>query len=161
MMGPDSTFTFGKYRGLSVAAIARFDPRYLSWANENLDSVSFNDDAKAIIRPALRIEREQSMQRQNAWAWGFGQQARSAGERWRHNAIKIEHQERFNAGQEPCRCFPNNWSSCSYCGGTGWVASVGTHPEGQDGEAGLVRSMGDAVGEAETPNPSPITPNGA
>lgn len=42
-----------------------------------------------------------------------------------------------------------------------YAASVGTHPEGQDGEAGLVRSMGDAVGEAETPNPSPITPNGA
>lgn len=41
------------------------------------------------------------------------------------------------------------------------AASVGTHPEGQDGKAGLVRSMGDAVGAAETPNPSPITPNGA
>jgi hypothetical protein len=40
-------------------------------------------------------------------------------------------------------------------------ASVGTHPEGQDGEAGLVRSMGDAVPKADAKPLSPITPNGA
>jgi len=38
------------------------------------------------------------------------------------------------------------------------LASVGTHPEGQDGEAGLVRSMGDAVPKADaqtTPSENP------
>ena len=41
---------------------------------------------------------------------------------------------------------------------TFYPASVGTHPEGQDGEAGLVRSMGDAVPKADaqtTPSENP------
>lgn len=117
-----SPLSFGKYRGLSIAAVIRFDPAYISWARANLPSVNFGGDVIDALRPALREEREESLNRQNAWAWGFGAGAKRAASNRRNRKIEIEHEERRKAGQDLCpSCFPHVRRSCVACHGIGWV----------------------------------------
>jgi len=117
----DSVLRFGKYRGLSVRAIARFDALYLIWAEKNLSSFSISDDAKQAVLAGARKEYERSLDRQNGWAWGFGACAKKAADTDRSRRIQIEHEERRRAGQTTCECFPNSYKSCPSCHGAGWI----------------------------------------
>lgn len=154
MMGLSSILRFGKYRGLSVGAIIRFDPRYLSWARENVGGFTLDAAALESLRPALREEREQSMGRQNAWCWGFGRGAREAADARRHRAIRIEHEERRKVGQETCpKCFPDNWSFCDACKGAGWITpprDSGSDAKHENAErSGAVEPEGSQSGDSE------------
>jgi hypothetical protein len=122
-MGLKSVFRFGKYKGLTVAAVIRFNPGYLAWMLKNIDGADFDAEARKAGQQALNEEREQSMQRQNGWAWGFGAEVRAAATSYRHATIQIEHEERRKAGQTPCpACFPSAHRECPDCGGVGWIA---------------------------------------
>lgn len=93
-----TTLAFGKYQGLRVSAVLRFNPSYLWWAHKNLDRVSFDDAALDAIKAECRKEQTASLDRQNAWAWGFGSGARRTVQRIRRSKIEIEHEERRKAG---------------------------------------------------------------
>lgn len=93
-----SVLRFGKYQGLSVGAVLRFNPFYLWWAHKNLDRVTFDAETLDAIKAECRKEQAGSMDRQNAWAWGFGSGAKRTAEKLRHRKIAIEHEERRKAG---------------------------------------------------------------
>lgn len=93
-----SVLPFGKYTGLTVAAVLRFNPFYLWWAHKNLERVSFDDEALSAIKAECRKEQAASLDRQNAWAWGFGSGAKRTAQSIRHRKIEIEHEERRKAG---------------------------------------------------------------
>lgn len=93
-----SVLRFGKYQGLSVGAVLRFNPFYLWWTHKNLDRVSFHADTLDAIKAACREEQASSLDRQNAWAWGFGSGAKRTADKLRHRKIEIEHEERRKAG---------------------------------------------------------------
>ncbi len=95
----NTKLSFGKYAGLTVSAVASFNPRYLIWACRNLDSVTLDDVAMNAIRSAAAKEQRFSLEQQNAWAWGFGGGAKSARQRHSAQLIRIEHEERRKAGQ--------------------------------------------------------------
>jgi hypothetical protein len=96
----ESVLRFGKYSGLSVRAILRFDPRYIGWLRANLDGgFPLDDDAKEAWVKAEREDRQQSMNRQEGWAWGFGAAVKSAAQSSMRHKIKVEHEERRKAGQ--------------------------------------------------------------
>jgi len=116
----ESVLAFGKYRGLPVAAVVRFNPSYLGWLRDQGKEMAA--DLVEVLRSALCAERKQSLQNQNAWAWGFGADVRSAKQRRDGDLIRIEHEERRKVGQETCHCFPHNWPSCPDCNGVGWIS---------------------------------------
>ena len=92
-----SEFTFGKYRGLTVEEVASFNPSYLAWAVHNLDHFDLDKEARQLGQRALTEHREQSFQRQNAWAWGFGSGARRSAEKWQAIMYRREFEARSNA----------------------------------------------------------------
>lgn len=102
----NSVLRFGKYRGLTVGAVARFNPRYLTWAEESLDRFALDSEARKVVWQEARAAERFSINQQDAWAWGFGRDAKAARERRNARLIKIEHEERRKAGQEchigPC-----------------------------------------------------------
>jgi len=156
--GPGEPLRFGKYAGLSPAAVLRFDPQYLVWVSKNLMKVALPDSIVEAAKDSARKERSASFERQNAWAWGFGREARVSRDRLVLKRIKIEHEERRNAGQKTCHCFPKAWGSCPDCKGAGWVqaAQAMSARQGQDPQ-GLGAKPASAVGNADAPNPIPDT----
>lgn len=97
-LGLESILRFGKYEGLSIGAIIRFDAGYISWCKQNLDWFSINEEARQAFAKEISKDRRASLSRQDAWCWGFGAGAKSALERETHRKIKIEHDERRKAG---------------------------------------------------------------
>lgn len=95
----NSTLSFGKYRGLTVGAVARFNPLYLTWAEENLRRFDLDTEARKVVYQEARAAERFSINQQDAWAWGFGRGAKAARERRTARLIKIEHEERRKAGQ--------------------------------------------------------------
>lgn len=93
-----SVLRFGKYKGLSVSAVLRFNPFYLWLMHKNLDRVTFDETALDAIKAECRKEQDASLDRQNAWAWGFGDGARRTVQKIRRRKIQIEHEERRKAG---------------------------------------------------------------
>lgn len=93
-----STLRFGKYKGLTVEAVMKFNPRYFAWAVKNVEGFDLDAEARKVGQRAINAEREFSMNQQNAWAWGFGGEAKSARQRREMRKIKIEHDERRKAG---------------------------------------------------------------
>lgn len=93
-----SVFTFGQYKGLTVAAVIKFNARYLRWAVNNVPWFDLDAEARKAGQRAINAEEDQAMERQNAWAWGFGAGARRARESAQMGRIKIELAERKAAG---------------------------------------------------------------
>lgn len=93
-----SKLPFGKHKGLTVAAVLRFDPGYFSWARRTIDGFALDDAAMAAFKTANTREWNAKMERQNGWAWGFGAAAKHNAERDRFRKIQIEHEERRKAG---------------------------------------------------------------
>jgi len=56
-VGGEIRFSFGKYRGQPLDAVARMKPDYLQW----MLTQDFFDDTKAIIQDALRSSRRRAM----------------------------------------------------------------------------------------------------
>lgn len=96
--GLNDALPFGKYKGLSIGAIARFDPMYLLWIKRNLDRFHWQPAALEVAKKAWTRAYYATADRQNAWAWGFGAGAKSSVAHARHAAIKIEAEERRKAG---------------------------------------------------------------
>ena len=94
-----SRLTFGKYRGIPVSGVLRFNPQYLLWAAKNLEWFKLDADAEGACKVATKKLRNASSERQNAWAWGFGKEARAASDAQFLRLIDIEQEERRKAGQ--------------------------------------------------------------
>jgi hypothetical protein len=94
----ETALTFGKYRGLSVAAIIRFNAKYLAWAIKNVPAFDLDAEARKVGQRAINAENAFSLNQQNAWAWGFGRNAKSAREKHTLRMIQIEREERRKAG---------------------------------------------------------------
>lgn len=92
--GLNSVIGFGKYRGLTVAAVIKFNPRYLAWAVKNVAGFDLDAEARKIGQRAINAEREFGMNQQNAWAYGYGLEAKEARRRHDRRMIEIEHRER-------------------------------------------------------------------
>ncbi|RVT93743.1 hypothetical protein [Sphingomonas crocodyli] len=94
VLGWNDPMPFGKYKGLSVRAIASFNPSYLAWAVKNLDSFDLTPEARKLGQRELNIHRQQSANRQQGWAWGFGASVKRAAEKWQEEMIRREYAER-------------------------------------------------------------------
>ncbi|GLI99100.1 hypothetical protein [Sphingobium sp. BS19] len=88
---------FGKYKGMLISEIASFNPKYLAWAVNNLSKFDLTPNARKLGQRELNKHREQSMQRQNGWAWGFGKAVKSAASAWSARLIHLEHEARNRA----------------------------------------------------------------
>lgn len=95
--GTSDPLPFGKYAGLSIGAIARFDPAYLLWIKRNLTNFAWTDEALALAKKAWTRDYYQKQGRQNGWAWGCGSAVRRAAEAQRESRIRIEAEERRKA----------------------------------------------------------------
>lgn len=95
----DSVLTFGKYKGLPVRAVLRFNARYFGWAVKNIEWFDMDAEARKVAQRAINKERQMALNQQEAWAWGFGRDARSARQKHDYRMIQIENEERRNAGQ--------------------------------------------------------------
>jgi hypothetical protein len=93
-----SVLTFGKYKGLTVAAVIKFNASYFHWAINNVPWFDMDADARKIAQRAVNKEREFSLQQQNAWAWGFGYEAKHGRRAYDRERIAIEFAERRKAG---------------------------------------------------------------
>ena len=56
-------------------------------------------EARKVAQRAINKERQMALNQQEAWAWGFGRDARSARQKHDYRMIEIENEERRNAGQ--------------------------------------------------------------
>lgn len=92
-LGLTTPLTFGKYQGLTVESVAKFDPAYLLWIKQNVTRLEWADDALAYAKKAWSRDYRQKMDRQNAWAWGFGRDARDARDRQTMKRLRIEIEE--------------------------------------------------------------------
>ncbi|WP_447724672.1 exodeoxyribonuclease X C-terminal domain-containing protein [Sphingomonas koreensis] len=99
--GLNDPLPFGKYKGLSIGAIAKFDPAYLLWIKRNLERFQWSPDALSLAKNAWTRDYFQRLERQNGWAWGFGRDVRACANRARSRAIGIELDERRKAGLLP------------------------------------------------------------
>lgn len=90
VLGWDEPLWFGKYNGLLVSEVASFNPGYLAWAVNNLDQFDLSPHARKMGQRQLDLHRQQSSERQNGWAWGFGRAVRSAAESWRSRLVRLE-----------------------------------------------------------------------
>jgi hypothetical protein len=94
-----SVLTFGKYKGLTVRAVIRFDARYFGWAVKNVPWFDLDAEARKIGQRAINDEKRFASNQQEAWAWGFGLSAKNAREKYDSRRHSIEYEERRNAGQ--------------------------------------------------------------
>lgn len=106
---------FGKYKGLTVEAISKFDASYLLWLKHN--GVKFSDEAIAYAKPLWTREYRQRGARQEGWAWGFGSAVKRENDREQARRISIEHEERGKAGH--IWCCPETY--CGKCNGVHWL----------------------------------------
>lgn len=97
--GINDPLAFGKYAGLSIRAIARFDPAYLLWIKRNLASFRFTTDALELAKTAWTKDYYRKLERQNGWAWGCGAAVKRDADQARSRAIDIEIEERRNAAR--------------------------------------------------------------
>lgn len=88
---------FGKYKGLTVEAVGKFDASYLLWLNQKTDA-EFDDEALAYAKPLWTGEYRQKSENMNAWAWGFGRDVRQSKDKAMTRNIRIEMDERRKAG---------------------------------------------------------------
>lgn len=93
-LGWNDAMRFGKYKDLLISEIASFNPQYLAWACKNLDGFDLTPEARKLGQRELNRHREQSMQRQNGWAWGFGREVKAASEAWSMRLWKLERDAR-------------------------------------------------------------------
>ena len=89
---------FGKYKGLTVEAVGKFNALYLLWLKQNCERHTLSAEAIEYAKPLWSREYRESMTRQEAWAWGFGNGAKRSAEHARSRAIQIECEERRKAG---------------------------------------------------------------
>lgn len=90
---------FGKYKGLTVGAVLKFNPEYLWWLLQNIDAFRLEPQVREKVRKATIADRQFALNQQDAWAWGFGREAKSARSRDNLRRIKIEQEERSKAAQ--------------------------------------------------------------
>lgn len=90
ILGWQDPIWFGKYAGLLVREVAGFNPQYLAWAVTNLDRFDLTPEARKLGQQQLNLHRQQSSNRQNGWAWGFGSAVKSAAQSWRSKLIRLE-----------------------------------------------------------------------
>ncbi len=103
--GLQDPLRFGKYKGLCIEAIAKFDPAYLLWIKRNLEWFAWAPEALDHAKVAWTRDYHQKLERQNAWAWGCGAAVKREAQRARSNAIAIELQERRKAATpKPTGC---------------------------------------------------------
>jgi len=88
---------FGKYRGLCVEAVCRFDPAYLLWVKRTLN-LAWQPEALSMAKKAWSKDHFAKLERQNAWAWGFGAGAKVSRDKESIRRIKAEFEERRKAG---------------------------------------------------------------
>lgn len=93
-----SVLTFGKYKGLTVAAVIKFNAKYLGWAVANVPWFDLDEEARKIGQRAINKEDDFSSAQMNAWAWGFGLNAKNARSKRDRKATAIEFEERRQAG---------------------------------------------------------------
>ena len=106
---------FGKYKGLTVEAVGKFDASYLLWLKRK--GTEFSAEAIEYAKPLWTREYRQRGARQEGWAWGFGSAAKRDAERYGARRIRIEHEERNKAGHIWC-CAE---TYCAKCSGTNWL----------------------------------------
>ncbi len=97
LLGWNDAIPFGKFKGLLVREVAQFNPQYLAWAVNNLEHFNLTDEARKLGQRELNNHREQSMQRQNGWAYGFGASVKTAADKWRSRMVHLEMQARAAA----------------------------------------------------------------
>ena len=88
---------FGKYKGLTVEAIGKFDASYLLWLKREAGA-QFDDAALDYAKPLWTREYQQKSSNMNAWAWGFGRDVKQSKDRDTTRKIRIEMDERRKAG---------------------------------------------------------------
>lgn len=98
MHGLSSVLTFGKYKGLPVAAVIKFNAKYLGWAVANVPWFDLDAEARKIGQQAINKEDDFALGQMNAWAWGFGYDAKQGRKRYDRRRIDIEFEERRKAG---------------------------------------------------------------
>jgi hypothetical protein len=93
-------FRFGKYKGLTVADVASFNPFYLTWAIKNVPGFDLTAEARKLGQRQLNLHEQQSMNRQEGWAWGFGRAVKSAANSWRGKMVELEMAARRRAAEQ-------------------------------------------------------------
>lgn len=65
---PDEwAFTFGKYKGRTIADIAKKDPDYICWCYFN---VEWFEPVKETLHAAAALANKRQREKDEAWAWG-------------------------------------------------------------------------------------------
>lgn len=84
----------GKYIGLPLSSIIKFNPGYILWMSNKFSHFKLDDEfRKEVVKKYSEYERFIGNQ-QNAWAHGFGKNAKSARMKYDSEMISIEFEER-------------------------------------------------------------------
>lgn len=65
-----AVLTFGKYKGETIAEVAKHNPLYIKWCVLNLSWFELDDAGRREVGRLCGIERQNKAARQEAWAWG-------------------------------------------------------------------------------------------
>jgi hypothetical protein len=80
---------FGKYKGCRVDEVVQKAPEYILWLEENI-AYKVPEHLTDAYRQALKDFREFEYNQANAWAWGFGKQAKNAWARRRARQSELQ-----------------------------------------------------------------------
>lgn len=95
--GLDYIFTYGKYKGLTIRAVLRFNPQYILWLRNSNKDFGLTKEAFSIYKEAIIKYRSFMLMQQDAWAHGFGLQAKQARTNYDRKMAQIEQEERTKA----------------------------------------------------------------
>ena len=90
----------GKYKGLSVGAIIKFNPAYIMWMKKELVWFVMDDATLTKAKEEFSKLQEYNINQQDAWAHGFGLAAKRSRRKRDFKMIEIEMEERRKAGIE-------------------------------------------------------------
>lgn len=98
-----SKLTFGRYKGLFIGDVIAFAPETVFWYVANISWFKLGHEAKTALKSAVKIERNNNVARQDAWAMGSfcgnGAWAKADAEKDRKRKSRLECAARERAGQ--------------------------------------------------------------
>lgn len=91
-------FPFGKYKGLSIGAVIKFNAQYVAWLRSDGKEFELTQRAWKQYIEAFKQERKRSRNNQELWAHGFGKAAKDNRSFCMGENIRIESDERKKVG---------------------------------------------------------------
>lgn len=84
----------GKYKGLPLSSIVKFNAGYIMFLYDKFEWFNLESEFKKEVFTAYRQHEKFVMNQQNAWAHGFGKQAKSVRDSYNSELFSIEYDER-------------------------------------------------------------------